>query len=141
MKLFDSTKIPLLSRALSAYSLRQKVTSANIANIDTAGYRSKYVSFSEEMDAAERLQPEALATTNELHFATGATSQDESGVQVGDAAADGIISNDPYASGVNNVDIDHEMAELAQTQMRFKYAARLLTDTFRNIQNSIRGQS
>ncbi len=46
---------------------------------------------------------------------------------------------DPLASGVNNVDLDQEMAELAKTQLRFKFAARLIGDAFRGIQKSIRG--
>ena len=46
---------------------------------------------------------------------------------------------DPLASGVNNVDLDGEMAELAKNQIRYKFAARLIGDTFRGIQKSIRG--
>jgi flagellar basal body rod protein FlgB len=43
------------------------------------------------------------------------------------------------ASGVNGVDIETEMAELAKNQIRFKYAAKLLGEQFRGIQKSIRG--
>ena len=31
---------------------------------------------------------------------------------------------DPLSSGVNNVDIDYEMAELAKNQIRYKLATR-----------------
>ena len=49
------------------------------------------------------------------------------------------LTGDPLASGVNNVDLDHEMTELAKNQIRFRFAARLMADTFRGIQKSIRG--
>jgi len=138
MKLFDSTKIPLLQKALNAYSLRQKVSSENIANINTAGYRAQAVSFKEEMQEATRQASVALSGTDKNHFTAGS---DESPSEVVDAASAGLIADDPSASGVNNVDIDHEMAEIAETQLRYKYAARLMTETFREIQSSIRGQS
>jgi flagellar basal-body rod protein FlgB len=139
MKIFESTKIPLLNKALSAYSLQQKITSANIANINTVGYRAKAVAFQSEMDSAAHLQAQELATTNAQHLSGTAADLNRTNGQIVDAASSGYIADDPHASGVNNVDIDYEMTELAQTQLRFKYAARLLAETFRGIQKSIRG--
>ena len=138
MKLFDSTKIPLLHKALSAYSLRQKISSGNIANINTVGFRAQAVSFKEEMENASQQEQIQLSVTDEHHLTPTETS---SGSDIVDAASAGMIPDDPYASGVNNVDIDHEMAELAETQIKFKYAARMLTETFKEIQTSIRGTS
>ena len=138
MKLFESTKISLLHKALDAYALRQKITSENIANINTIGFRTQAVSFKEELESAKQENTIALATTDTNHLTpTG----EESRADIIDAASAGIISNDPYTSGVNNVDVDHEMAEMAETQLKFKYAARMLTETFRQIQSSIRGQA
>ena len=139
MKLFETAKIPLLSKALNAYATRQKVTSANIANINTVGYRSQSVSFSSELNTAVE-NCANLAVTNDKHINGIGDSPDDSGVKIVDAVSAGDIPDDPYASGVNNVDIDHEMSELAQNQLRFKYAARLMTDTFRRLQESIKGQ-
>ncbi len=41
-------------------------------------------------------------------------------------------------SGINNVNIDREMAELAENTLRFKFASRKIGDYYRNIQNVIR---
>ncbi|HVN47598.1 MAG TPA: flagellar basal body rod protein FlgB [Bacteroidota bacterium] len=139
MKLFDSTTIPLLSKALNAYTLRQKTTSANIANIDTVGYRAQAVTFQEELQSASQPLTVQLSTTEKNHIVPSESSGE--GVSVVDAASAGGSTNDPNASGVNNVDIDHEMSEMAETQYRFKYAARMMTETFRAIEKSIRGQS
>jgi len=51
----------------------------------------------------------------------------------------GDLKDDQLKSGINDVDVDSEMAELAKNQIRFKYASRLLSDSFRGIQKSIRG--
>jgi flagellar basal-body rod protein FlgB len=139
MKLFDSTKIPLLSKALSAYTLRQKTTSANIANIDTVGYRTQAVKFQEELQSASQMPVVSLSTTDKNHITPSDTT--EQGIAVVDAASAGLSTDDPYASGVNNVDIDHEMSEMAETQYRFKYASRMMAETFRSIEKSIKGQS
>jgi flagellar basal-body rod protein FlgB len=139
MKLFDSTTIPLLSKALNAYTLRQKTTSANIANIDTVGYRAQAVTFQEELQSANQTPVVPLSTTDKNHITPSDTAIQ--GSSVVDAASAGLCTNDPYASGVNNVDIDHEMSEMAETQYRFKYASRMMAETFRAIDKSIRGQS
>ena len=141
MKLFDSTKIPLLSRALDAYTLRHRTISSNIANIGSAGYKPGVVSFEEQLAASRSGATVAVATTDPRHIAAGAGTETDVTPVVKEAAADPRMPFDPDASGVNGVDIDNEMAELAKNQIRFKYAARLMAGTFKDIQESIRGSA
>ena len=54
MRLFDGTKIPVLHRALDAYTLRQKVIAGNIANITTPGYKAQSVKFEDELSGVCR---------------------------------------------------------------------------------------
>lgn len=136
MKLFELTKIPILSKALDAYAARQKVIANNLANVNTIGYRAKAVMFEEELEKASH-SPVQLTTTHEHHLTP---QESTSGIKVVDAAGEGVLPNDPTASGVNNVDVDIEMTNLADTQLRFKFASRLMAETFRGIQKSIRGQ-
>ncbi|MCX6138819.1 MAG: flagellar basal body rod protein FlgB [Ignavibacteriales bacterium] len=140
MNLFDDSKIPLLSKALGAYTLRQKVIGSNIANITTAGYRARNVTFEEELAGASRQQTLAPLATNERHMAMNVETNGIPEAKVADKPVDGSLSDDDLASGINNVDIDFEMAELAKNQIRFKYASRLLANSFRSIQKSIKGQ-
>jgi flagellar basal-body rod protein FlgB len=49
--------------------------------------------------------------------------------------------NDPtLASGVNNVDIDTEMAKLAENQLLFNYGIRFLRGTYRKLDAAIQGK-
>lgn len=137
MRLFDGTKIPVLNRALDAYVLRQKVIAGNLANIATPGYKAQSVKFEEELSGALQSGSIPGMTTNARHLPIGGSST--AGVTASVQTVPTGDQNDPRASGQNNVDLDQEMAELAKTQLRFKFAARLIGDTFRGIQKSIRG--
>lgn len=140
MKIFDNTKIPVLSKALNAYALRHKAISSNIANIATVGYRTQSVSFEEQLTGVITSSQVETATTNPNHMRASVAQIDQASPVLIDATRDGDIDVDPTASGVNDVDIDREMTELAKNQLRFKFASRLLGDSFRSLQKSIRGQ-
>ncbi|NGP87407.1 flagellar basal body rod protein FlgB [Fodinibius halophilus] len=49
MNLIDSGHSQLLAQAMDSYTLRQRVTSSNIANIDSPGYSRHEVPFEEEL--------------------------------------------------------------------------------------------
>ncbi len=137
MKLFDSTQIPLLSKALDAYTLRHRTISSNIANVGSAGYRPAVVSFEEQLAASRSGQ--TLATTDPRHIALGTDNPEDVVPVAKEVPPDPRTPADQNASGVNGVDIDNEMAELAKNQLRFKFAAQILSVQFKNIQESIRG--
>jgi flagellar basal-body rod protein FlgB len=139
MKLFDSTRIPILNKALDAYSSRQKVIASNIANIGTIGYRSKAVVFQRELQGAMEQPVITPVRTNEMHLNVAGLAEDGETVKVVDAATTGLAPGESTDNGANNVNIDHEMAELAKNQIRFKFASKLLGDSFRGLQKSIRG--
>jgi flagellar basal-body rod protein FlgB len=139
MKIFDNTKIPVLAKALDAYALRHKAISSNIANIGTVGYRSQSVSFEDQLSGAINSSQVETATTNSNHLRSSVDQVNQASPVISDATVDGDSDSDPIASGVNDVDIDREMTELAKNQLRFKFASKLLGDSFRSIQKSIRG--
>lgn len=139
MKLFEATKIPVLGKALDAYTLRHKAIATNLANITTPGYRAQNVTFEEQLAGALGAEGLSGARTHTNHMPIGqnAVASVQPDVQQPSAASQG--EGDAMASGVNNVDLDQEMAELAKNQIRFRFSARLLSETFRGLQKSIRG--
>jgi flagellar basal-body rod protein FlgB len=139
MKLFDETKIPILSKALDAYVMRHRAISSNIANIGTVGYRSQGVSFEEQLNGALGSASTGTTTTQANHMHAALGPLDQTSPVLVDTPQDEEGGVDPTASGVNDVDIDREMTELAKNQLRFKFASRMLGDSFRALQKSIRG--
>ncbi len=132
MKSFDSSVIPTLGTALDAYALRQKAIASNIANVGSAGYVTKHVRFEEELANAGQDASSGIAVmrTNERHLSLTPSPANPS------------IEESPegqQSSGVNDVDIDQEMADLAKNQIRFKFSSRLISEAFKLLQNSIKG--
>jgi flagellar basal-body rod protein FlgB len=138
MDIFDG-KINLLSKALNAYSLRHKVISANIANIGTPGYKAKTVEFENLLNEKMSNVPYTGQSNNPRHIDLSLGSAEVASPSIVEVSPDSFNSEEKK-SGINDVDIDSEMAEMAKNQIRFKYVSKLLGESFRGIQKSIRGQ-
>ncbi len=127
------TNVPLLSKALDVYTLRQKAISSNIANVNTPGYKRKFVTFEEELQSAVQKTLSGMRT-NEHHLPVG--RQRISEIQPRLEEDDSSV----LYSGANNVDIDREIVEQVKTEIRFVYGARLLARNFGALRASIKGR-
>lgn len=118
---------PLLKQALHACALRQEVLAHNIANVNTPGYRRKDVSFEQFLRAA---QVAPLQTTDPRHYALPPSRSAESQTEIEDA---------PMRPDGNTVDIDYEMAQLAENQIRFQALSQLITGRYQSLKLVITG--
>ena len=134
-KILNSTKYQVLSRSMDAAMLRARVISNNIANVNTPGYRRVEVGFEEELRLAldkSRLQG---TQTNKAHFDFGRK-------ELSDVHPEAYHPYDPtQPSGVNNVDIDTEMAKLAETQIAYNYSTKFTQGIFKKLNAAIQGKS
>lgn len=106
--------IRCLSKALDGLSVRQQVTSNNIANVDTPGFKGGEVSF--EARLRQSLGPdgqELLKTTHPAHFLSAEDASQTTDVVVTQA------KNTTLRNDGNNVDIEKEMAKLAETTILY----------------------
>jgi flagellar basal-body rod protein FlgB len=113
MSIISNQAINLLERSLDAASLRQKVLSNNIANIDTPNFKRSDVAF--EKILRQTLDKETLAgrRTDERHIQIGNASVSE---------VRPVVYTERHSSlrnDGNNVDIDSEMTALATNQIQF----------------------
>jgi flagellar basal-body rod protein FlgB len=128
-------KLPLLNRSLDAYSLRQKVIAKNIANATTPDYSPEKVKFEEYFNEAEVSARGVLSDTK--HIPIG--KKDPGEVEANAAEAE-IPAAETYFSGESHVNIDKEMASLAQNQIRYRFASQMVKGYFQGLQTSITGQ-
>ena len=131
--ILEQTAVPLISKALDVYSVRQKAISSNIANISTPGYQRKEVKFEEKLQAqiGKRLEGRK---TDARHLPLGR-------LRVREIQPD--IQEDPSSaldSGINNVDIDTEIVEQVKNEIRFMYASRMAANKFTALRASIKGR-
>ena len=135
MKIFNDIGFHSLSAALDGLSLRQRITSDNIANVDTPGYKAQFVKFEEQLQMAINNEPDGLGlpltTTNSGHLPFNAVPATNL-IEVGQNEND--LRND-----ANNVDIDLEMTTLAETTLRYQSLAQLATNKLSFLRNIVRG--
>lgn len=99
---------------LDLLSLRQKLTTSNIANADTPGYKTQDIDFQVEFRAA---------------------LQGESSPRIVEAR--GLVAKNDG----NNVSMDREALVLSETALRFNIGVALLKDEIDDIRKAIRADS
>ena len=129
--LFDHAHLSSLKRAVDVYARRHQVTAENIANIETPGYRGQRVKF-EEMLSGEAMRLRGT-TTHEGHLPIGRRDPWETEAEV-------VDSSSGFDNGVNNVDIDTEMTDLATTDLSYRMATRLLSMRYSMLRGAIKGR-
>ena len=129
--IFNKTKVPVLNAVLDVTQLRQRVIANNIANVSTKGYRKQDVRFIEYLKSFVE-KPPVEGKTNDPRHITIPKPIDKPVVF---EAETGL--ND---SGLNNVDIDREMADLAENHLFFNAGQRLIRGQFDGLRKSISGR-
>jgi flagellar basal-body rod protein FlgB len=129
LKLFSNT-ISTLESALNYSSMKQKIVSQNIANVDTPNYKAKDVSFKATFE-------EALGQS----FAANKTDVRHYDFKGGKGTSPGVIikNNLNFNQNGNSVDMDKEMADLATNQIYFNALTERINGKFNSLQTVIRG--
>lgn len=130
-----SRKMQVLSRTMDAQMARQKVIANNIANVDTPGFQRREVRFEDAMKQALKKNKLDGTRTNSKHIALGSRTP-------GDVRYRTVRPADNTSpSGVNNVDIDNEMAKLAENQIGFNYSVKFMQGHYQKLNAAIKGKS
>lgn len=118
--LFDKTT-SALGASINLRLLRQSVTSANIANAETPGYKAKQVDFEEALSRAldtEGIRQMTESTGEQLVTGPGSISRVKADVYDN---PDINVTNDG-----NTVDLEREMVTLAENSILYKAALQLI---------------
>jgi flagellar basal-body rod protein FlgB len=132
--LFSSEALRVQKRALDVYAQRGRVHARNVANAETPGYRAEQVRFEEDLQLALRTTGEGrVARTDERHL--GAAEDLPRGV---------LERRNPASAwtgtGVNDVEIDREMADIAANTMRYTVSADLVRRAYSGLRKAIHGR-
>lgn len=111
MKFIDSNHSQLLAKAMDSYTLRQRVTAANIANADTPGYNKTSVKFEDELQRA----------------------------QMKGGAGEMMEVNPTIVESDQKVVIEDELIEMSDTQLRVNLVTRSIRHHFELLRNGITG--
>lgn len=128
----NSATLRALQFALDGLSVRQRTTAHNIANDDTPGYKAQHISFEDQLQRALQNNPGqglSLEVTNPAHL-------DLTGSQA--PAIEIQQETNQLRNDENNVDIDLEMTNLAQTTIRYQALSQISGMKFALLKSIIR---
>ncbi len=130
--IFDRAHLDHLKKALTVYARRQRVTAENIANVETGGYKAQEYKF-EEMLQKARGNTLQGKTTREGHMPVGRNDILNTNGKI--SAQDTGFDN-----GVNDVNVDQEMTEIATTELSYRLATRVLSMKYNVMREAISGR-
>ena len=122
----DAAIMAALGRQMSRAVQRQAVAAGNLANLDTPGYRTKEVQFTDALD--NQLSASGLAATHAGHI----------GSRVVDARTEATEARglDARRDG-NNVQLDRELLSMGRAAGDFNQAQTILAAKFRLVRYAI----
>ncbi|WP_322903896.1 flagellar basal body rod protein FlgB [Paenibacillus campi] len=135
MNLLNDVGFRRLEGALSAANLRQQVITNNIANADTPYFKRSQVSFENMLQSQldDGTSSFRGITTNPRHFQIG--SSPDSVPQPTVVTDEGTVMN----NNLNNVDIDVEMSNLAENQLRYNTYIEQVNHQIKMMRTAIQG--
>lgn len=133
--MLESSSLNLLERSLDASMLRQKVIANNIANVDTPNFKRSEVRFEELLRNQMGSGNMSIAgyRTDPRHFQIGTSANQ---VQPSVVTDNSTI----YNHNNNNVDIEYEMAQLADNQLRYNLMIDRVNGYFKDLRTAISGR-
>lgn len=132
-QLFSNDTFVALQKGLDASSLKQQVIANNVANINTPGYKKQDVSFEDEFKRAIDNKYDASMLQTDPRHLPGGSSLDSVGITVN------TMGGTSMRYDGNNVDIDEEMSELAENNIRFNALAQLMSGRLSSLKTVING--
>ena len=130
-RILFGTKV--VEKSLDASLMRNEAIAQNIANVDTPGYSRKTVSFEEQLSDAISKNNFKGKRTNQKHIQIGASSIDDVKINISEDKS----SLDMRLDG-NNVDIEKEMAQMAENNIRYEVLIQRMSATFNKMKTVIR---
>jgi flagellar basal-body rod protein FlgB len=126
--LFEAAGVNRCGRFLDLSSLQHKLVSSNVANVSTPGYRSMGIDFKGELAKSTGQNNRLAGTlTDTKHIPLGQHPERMP-----------VVNHEKVTSGdLNSVDIDREVPRMAQNELEFTTAARLLQKKFDGMRKAI----
>ncbi|TBL77722.1 flagellar basal body rod protein FlgB [Paenibacillus thalictri] len=133
MFLLNKPSFQLMERSLDASTLRQKVISNNVANVDTPYYKRSEVRFEELLEQQMNGSSLEGRRTDPRHFYIGRPAQPVQPEVVSDG-------NTSINNNLNNVDVDYEMSLMAKNQLRYNVVVQELNSELKRVRTAIEGR-
>lgn len=126
--IFDGVGVPRFQKYLNLTSLRHKLIAGNVVNVSTPGYRSQDINFQAEL---KKLTQEDSVVKGEMTHARH--------IPLGhhpDRLPE-VNSMRVKRGSMNSVNIDSEVSKMAQNELLYTVAARIMRGKFEGLRKAI----
>jgi flagellar basal-body rod protein FlgB len=131
--LFDGT-IATLQKSLNIGSLRHKVLTSNIANIDTPNYKAFELVMEDVRENYNRLKGTIeMVRTQPRHLSGRHSASNPIKIKTVDS------SGNNFRADGNTVNLDRTMGKLAENTLLYRTAAQIIRMKFQGLKNAIQG--
>ncbi|RJP19894.1 MAG: flagellar basal body rod protein FlgB [Candidatus Omnitrophota bacterium] len=130
--LFDNTTLNVLKKGIDGTLARNHAIANNIANVDTPKYQRATVSFEDQIKRVLRGEGVIGRRTHSAHFIIGGPQE----IPLIRPRTD-IDNKTRFRADKNNINIDQEMADLAQNTLRNTEFTDLLNRRYQAMRNAI----
>lgn len=127
MSLFYGNGIALTEKTLDLLWGRQNITVNNIANVDTPNYKSKYLTFENEL--LHRISTAEKGGQKKVHVARAIDGQ---------RARIHSTRNESSRLDDNNVDMDQEQVELVKTTYAYQYMVNSVNNDIKRLMAAVK---
>ncbi|MCI8376682.1 MAG: flagellar basal body rod protein FlgB [Lachnospiraceae bacterium] len=127
MNLMFGNSISMTSKSLDFLWAKQLTIAHNLSNVDTPGYKSKYVTFEDEFRNRLKLADtsgNAARTRSIIENSSYTVNETESSARLDE----------------NNVNADVEEVEMARAQLQYQYVLQAINSDFSRLRSVIKGQ-
>ena len=129
--LFSDNTPKAMKKSLDLMSTRQSVITSNVGNVDTPGFKASEIDFQGQLREALGSKGQLkLQATNEKHFGPKSSN-------IISLTADPFEEEDAAKSNGNNVDVDKEMAKMAENQIFYNAVIQLMMKRGSTVRASI----
>ena len=123
-----SKTVNFLDKAMALSAQRNSLISSNIANMDTIGYVPRDIDFQKELEKQTgEGKTDHLSRTNRKHMQPD-TEKRETKV---------FIKSLGHEFGLDRVDLDSEMSDLAENQMLYRMSAEMVLRKMSELRDAI----
>lgn len=130
MDWLNDNSMMLAQKTLDVTWAKQKTALDNIANVDTPGYKAKYVLFEDELRSKlSRFEGKMAVNKSDISHAIKSAR-----MQVRQSDAETIRMDD------NNVNLDVEELEVTRNTYQYEYALRQISDQLSRLRLAIEGR-
>ncbi|MDP9728839.1 flagellar basal body rod protein FlgB [Alicyclobacillus tolerans] len=130
--MLDGIAMDALDKALQIADLRQQVYANNIANVNTPGYKTEHVTFSNVLNQSSQLMQQKYIPI----------SSDTANLNVSSFLQSNPVittSNTSIENNGNNVSLDSQMAKMAANAIRYNALVQDMQMRFQRLQTAING--